>query len=98
MTVTIGSLWLLLLDSGMRLAELTSDKWDLTHCSRASVSFKIKGVIYRSPTRLQLMGMRGGDYAMVTPPPRKKDPYGVIWGCKPIWLDYREHDRECAAK
>ncbi len=41
MTVVFGCLWLLLLDSGMRLAELTSNKWDATFCSRANVSFTI---------------------------------------------------------
>ena len=97
LTITIGCLWLLLLDSGMRLAELTSDKWDMTRCSRASVAFRIRGVLHRSPSRLQLMGMREGDFAIVTPPPSKKDPHGVIWGCKPIWLDFRE-DRQCTAR
>ena len=29
-------------------------------------------------------GMREGDYVIVTPPPSKKDPHGVIWGCKPV--------------
>jgi len=98
MTVVIGCMWLLLLDTGMRLAEVTSNKWDVTCCSRASVSFMIKGVLYRSPTRLQLMGMREGDFAIVTPPPSKKDPHGIVWGCKPIWLDFRRGEKGCAAR
>ena len=98
LTVVLGCIWLLLLDTGMRLAEVTSNKWDLTCCSRASVSFMVKGVLYRSLTRLQLMGMREGDYVIVTPPPSKKDPHGVIWGCKPVWLDFRRGERGCAAR
>jgi hypothetical protein len=97
-TVVLGCLWLLLLDSGMRLAELTSNKWDVTCCSRANVSFMIGGTIHRAPSRLKLLGMRNGDYAIVTPPPSKKDRYGNVWGCKPIWLDFREGDRGCAAR
>ena len=98
LTVVLGCIWLLLLDTGMRLAEVTSNKWDLTCCSRASVSFMVKGVLYRSLTRLQLMGMREGDYVIVTPPPSKKDPHGVIWGCKPVWLDFRRDEMGCAAR
>jgi hypothetical protein len=97
-TVVLGCLWLLLLDSGMRLAELTSNKWDVTCCSRANVSFMIGETVHRAPSRLKLLGMRNGDYAIVTPPPSKKDRYGNVWGCKPIWLDFREGDRGCAAR
>ena len=96
-TTMIGCLWLLLLDSGMRLAELTSNRWDVTRCSRASLSFKIGGVLYRAPSRVKLLGMREGDYAIVTPPPSKKDQHGAVWGCKPIWLDYRD-EVGCSAR
>ncbi len=24
--------------------------------------------------------------------------YGNVWGCKPIWLDFREGDKGCAAR
>ena len=35
---------------------------------------------------------------LVTPPPSKKDPHGVIWGCKPVWLDFRRGERGCASR
>ena len=97
-TTMVGCLWLLRLDSGMRLAEVTSNEWDVTRCSRASLSFKIGGILYRSPSRTKLLGMREGDYAIVTPPPSKKDRHGAIWGCKPIWLDFRPGEVGCAAR
>jgi len=58
----------------------------------------INEVVYRSASRLQLLSMRAGDFVIFTPPPSKKDPLGVVWGCKPIWLDFRGEDRECAAR
>jgi hypothetical protein len=61
------------------------------HISRASLMWKINGVIYSSPTPAQLRALTSADHAILLPPPSKADEFGVIWGDKPIYLPVRRN-------
>ena len=51
---------------------------------------------YLSPA--ELMSLSEGDYAIITPPPSKADPFGMRWGSKPISLPFSPTDQICAAR
>ena len=77
--------------TGMRKAEVTlpgGEQWGKKHISFANLKWFIKGEYTASPRADQLWLLTEGDYAVVTPPPSKSDPFGIRWGTKPIWLPY----------
>jgi hypothetical protein len=79
-------------DTGMRKSELVSAMG--THAlTIGSVAFLVDGRLIRRPTPDQLELLLRPDRAMwylvITPPPSKSDPFGVVWGSLPIYLPYQ---------
>ena len=82
--------------TGFRKAEMvlgTDDTWDSDHLSRASVSWVVQGVHRTHLSRAQLLALREGDYVQIKPPPSKADPYALVWGTRPIYGAFKEHDK-----
>ena len=80
-----------LAQTGMRKAEVvlpTGERWGKKHISFANLTWNIAGVHVPAPTIAQLRGLMPGDYAVLTPPPSKADPFGMRWGNHPIWLPF----------
>ena len=46
----------------------------------------------------QLLGLRVGDFCVVTPPLSKCDAFGEVWGSKPILLPFHPHEPINAAR
>ena len=84
LTATLGS-------SGMRKAEVTSKtkKLQKTDLLRSNLTWIINDVHESDPTKEQLMSMcPGSSWAILKPCPSKSDPFGMVWGTKPIYLSY----------
>ena len=84
LTATLGS-------SGMRKAEVTSKTRQLKKSDllRSNLTWIINDVHESDPTTEQLMSMRpGSSWAVLKPCPSKADPFGMVWGTKPIYLSY----------
>jgi hypothetical protein len=76
---------------GFRKSELalpTGREFDRMRVSRASLKWRIGGVFIAAPTTEQLNSLTAGDFAILTPPPSKSDPFGVFFGGRPIYLPY----------
>jgi hypothetical protein len=85
--------------SGLRKAEISSQKaFTKKDMSRASLYWLIQGVTVRSPTRLQMLNLKVGDFACLTPPPAKADQFGVIYGGLPIYLPFHPSTPLSAAR
>ena len=87
------ALWALtctLCSTGFRKSEVSRTNPSETRpiATRASVVYRIGGVLYASPTVDQLQRMGLGDVAIVTPPPSKADQFGTVWGANPIYLSW----------
>ena len=84
LTATLGS-------SGMRKAEVTSKTRKLrkTDLLRSNLTWIINNEHETDPTEEQLRSMRpGSSWAILKPCPSKSDPFGMVWGTKPIYLSY----------
>ena len=81
--------------SGVHLDEVSvspKKKWTKAKMSRASLHFKINGVIYHDPDAATLMSMKHGDTIILIPATSKCDRWGRVHGGKPIILPYHpEH-------
>lgn len=85
--------------SGLRKAEVTSSKgFGKKDMSRASLYWVIQEVVVRSPTLAQLLGLKPGDYAALTPPPAKADQFGAIYGGLPMYFPFDATTPLCAAR
>ena len=76
---------------GFRKSELAlpaGAEFDRMRISRASLKWRINGVLISAPTPAQLDSLSAGDYAIVIPPPSKADPFGVFFGGRPIYFPY----------
>ena len=91
---SVAALTKTLANTGFRKAEVSVDKHG-DHCtsdclSRASLTWQLRGKLYTTTTvpHELLRSPQPGDFAILTPPPSKSDPYDMVWGNKPIWLPY----------
>ena len=82
--------------TGFRKSEFTVNKYgqpcDADCLSRASLRWRLAGKIYHSgevPAHL-LREAQPNDFAILTPPPSKSDPFDMVWGDKPIWLPHSQ--------
>jgi hypothetical protein len=76
---------------GMRKAEVTSTtkKLSRTDLLRSNLTWIINHKIESDPTDAQLRSMTpGSSWAVIKPCPSKADPFGMVWGTKPIYLSY----------
>ena len=83
-----------LAQTGFRKKEISvskhGDLCDGDCLSRAHLRWFLRGHYYESgsvPPHL-LRDPQPGDFAILTPPPSKSDPFDVVWGDKPIWLPF----------
>ena len=81
--------------SGMRKSELVSNDGSLALCI-GNTAFLIKSTIVCRPTNEQLDALGPGDFLVITPPPSKSDPFGVVWGSLPIYLPFCQERRNAA--
>jgi hypothetical protein len=97
--VSMACLIAAMAQSGLRKAEISSQKsFTKKDMSRASLFWDIQGVTVRNPTRQQMLDLKVGDYACMTPPPAKADQFGVIYGSLPIYLPFHHSTLLCAAR
>ena len=82
--------------TGMRLSELVSQD-DSHSVLKSSCSFIIAGRPVAHPTVAQLSSLTTSDFLMITPPPSKCDPFGVVWGSLPIYIPFRLEAGNAAA-
>jgi hypothetical protein len=80
-------------DTGMRKSELVSALG--THAlTISSVAVLVEGKLYLRPTQAQLAELLHPGhktwYLVITPPPSKADPFGIVWGSLPIYLPYQD--------
>ena len=83
-----------LAQTGFRKKEITVDKHgqpcDADCLSRGHLSWLLQSRYFNSGSvpsdRLGAAGV--GDFAILTPPPSKSDPFDMVWGDKPIWLPF----------
>ena len=66
--------------------------------SFAHLSWLYQGSRCSSLSEHELGCLAEGDYAILTPPPSKCDPFGMRWGTKPIWLPFHPTKWLCAAR
>ena len=95
------ALWDTLCQTGFRKAEVAvskSSEFDYKeHLTRASLLWRIKGVITPDPSAALLRSATEADCAILTPACSKTDRHGVVWGDKPIYLPIRYGSDYCAA-
>ena len=87
--------------TGMRNEEMTSAPtigFTRRDLALANLTWYYNGVRRKYLTESELRSMKIGDYALLTPPPSKCDPFGMRWGAKPIWLAYSPDDWLCSAR
>ena len=85
---------------GFRKAELAlpaGAEFDAFCIKRASLSWRIAGVLVAAPSQAQLQGLRRGDFALITPPPSKADHFGTFFGNRPVWLPFVDAPGNAAA-
>jgi ribA/ribD-fused uncharacterized protein len=79
-------------DTGMRKSELVS-AMESHALLVGSVAILADGRLILRPTIAQLDALlqpgRAMWYLVITPPPSKSDPFGVVWGSLPIYLPYQ---------
>ena len=86
---------------GFRKAELAlpaGAEFDNMRISRASVKWRIGGVVFADPDAETLAMLSLGDVLIVVPPPSKSDPFGVYFGGRPLYLPYEPDNSINAAK
>lgn len=91
MGVSLAAMLCTAFSGGFRKSELAlppGRDFDLMRISRASLSWRIGGVIVVAPTMEQLNSLTRGDFAILVPPPSKADPFGVYFGGRPLYLPY----------
>jgi hypothetical protein len=73
--------------TAMRKSELISHEG--SHAlKRSNLAWLIAGVLHRNPAEAMLQALGPGDYLVISPPPSKADPFGVVWGSLPIYVAY----------
>ena len=97
---SLAALTCVLAQTGFRKSEVTvqSRTESLHHTvKRSSLTWLIRGVPTSEPTPAQLRDLADGDFAIITPPPSKSDPFDMVWGGNPIWLPFIDGEPLCAA-
>ena len=97
---SLAALTCTLAQTGFRKAEICigSRSEHIQYCLKcADLRWMLGGVPTDSPTAAQLSDLGDGDYAVITPPPSKSDPFDMVWGGNPIWLPYIPDEPLCAA-
>ena len=77
--------------SRMRKAEVTSTSKKLSRADllRSNLMWIINHKLELDPTSEQLRSMTpGSSWAVIKPCPSKTDPFGMVWGTKPVYLNY----------
>ena len=83
-----------LAQTGFRKAEICVDKHgqpcNVNCLSRGHLRWLLQGKVYSSGSVPQalLQNPGPGDFAILTPPPSKSDPFDMVWGDKPIYLPF----------
>ena len=83
--------------SGFRKAELFQSNAETFFLTWNMIDWIINGVGVPDPTDNQLNSLKQGDFAVVTPPPSKSDQFNSVWGALPVYLPYKEENRNAAA-
>ena len=89
--VSLSAMLCTAFSGGFRKSELAlpaGQEFDKMRVSRASLKWRIGGIFLAAPTAAQLNSLVVGDFAILTPPPSKSDPFGVFFGGRPIYLPY----------
>ena len=103
--VTLSATIHVMAQAGFRKNEIavkshTKDPWGSHKPCRANVTWHLqeapRPVAELSPE--QYRRLRPGDFAILQPPASKADQFGVVWGCKPIFLPFSSTDHICAAR
>ena len=97
---SLAALTAVLAQTGFRKSEVSvpSQLDTLHYClQRSHLHWVIQGVPVDRPTAAQLRQLRAGDFAVLTPPPSKSDPFDMVWGGNPIWLPFVFGEPLCAA-
>ena len=81
--------------SGMRKLELVSHEGSFALCLK-NTAFLIKRKVVSRPSSEQLKSLSHGDFLVITPPPSKSGPFGVVWGSLPIYLPCLNERRNAA--
>jgi hypothetical protein len=99
----VSATWSTQAQSGLRKDEVSTQpgmEWDKSKPSRASVQWLAPGE--RQPRAvhcpLQLAALPWDSTLVLTPPPSKCDPFGIIWGSHPILLPLDRDAPICAAR
>ena len=83
--------------SGFRKAELFQSNAETFYLTWNLIDWVISGVDDADPTDQQLLNLRSGDFAVVTPPPSKSDQFDTVWGVLPVYLPFGNESRNAAA-
>ena len=103
---SLCALTLTLASTGFRKGEVCVESpgqaCDADCLSRASLQWFLRGKMYGHgsqngpPPPDLLSSPRVGDFAVLTPPPSKSDPFDMVWGGSPIWLPFVADEPLCA--
>ena len=91
-----------LAQTGFRKAEISVSRQqpfcDADCLARGGVHWFLRGRMYTPGTApaSYLLNPQPGDFAVVTPPPSKSDPFDMVWGGNPIWLPFQPNEHLCA--
>ena len=82
--------------TGLRKAELFQSNAETFFLGWNMVSWITQGVGVINPTDDQLLNLKDGDFAVLTPPPSKSDQFNAVWGALPIYLPFKSEGRNAA--
>ena len=83
--------------TGFRSVELFQSNSESYFLQLANISWRIQGVDITSPvTDAQLLSLSPGDFMVVTPVPSKADQFNVAWGALPIYVAFKDTNRNAA--
>ena len=83
--------------TGFRSVEMFQSNSESYFLQLANISWRIKGVDITSPvTAAQLQTLSPGDFMVVTPVPSKADQFNVAWGALPIYVAFKDTNRNAA--
>ena len=87
-------------DTGSRKADLldvTPRDFDNSSMSKLNIKWFINGVVIDAPDAAALRALRPGDAAVIIPGCTKADPFAIMFGDKPMYLEFDPTDRNNAA-
>ena len=87
-------------DTGSRKADLldvTPRDFDNSSMSKLNIKWFINGVVIDAPDAAALRALGPGDAAVIIPGCTKADPFAIMFGDKPMYLEFDPTDRNNAA-